>query len=133
MIVDLSHPKDKSVNDGIPKNLCSLSYITIDDATWKVIELGPGTELAKIDVKGAFRLIPVNPLDHHLLAMEWKGGIYINTCLPFGLRSAPKLFNLMADFLEWILQEQGVTNLLHYLDDYLTLGHPSSQECYNNL
>ena len=26
-----------------------------------------------------------------------------------------------------------VTFLLHYLDDYLTLGHPDTQECYNNL
>ena len=133
LIVDLSHPKHKSVNDGIPKNLCSLSYVTIDDAVRKIIEMGPGTELAKIDVKGAFRLIPVSPLDCHLLAMEWKGGIFIDTCLPFGLRSAPKLFNLMADFLEWILYQQGVTFLLHYLDDYLTLGHPGTRECYNNL
>ena len=118
LIVDLSHPDHKSVNDGIPKNLCSMYYITVDDAIRKILELGPGTELAKIDVKGAFRLIPVNPLDRHLLAMEWRGGIFIDTCLPFGLRSAPKLFNLMADLLEWILQEQGVTFLLHYLDDY---------------
>ena len=133
LILDLSHPKHKSVNDGIPKNLCSLSYVTIDDAVRKIIEMGPGTELAKIDVKGAFRLIPVSPLDRHLLAMEWKGGIFIDTCLPFGLHSAPKLFNLMADFLEWILYQQGVTFLLHYLDDYLTLGHPGTRECYNNL
>ena len=29
--------------------------------------------------------------------------------------------------------EQGVTFLLHYLDGYLTLGHPGTQECYNNM
>ena len=133
LIVDLSHPKHKSVNDGIPKKLCSMFYITIDNAVHKIIEFGPGTELAKIDVKDAFHLIPVSPLDHHLLTMEWRGGIFIDTCLPFGLHSAPKLFNLMADFLEWILEQQGVTFLLHYLDDYLTLGHPGSQECHNNL
>ena len=46
-----------------------MSYITID-AACKITELDPGTELAKINVKGAFCLIPVNPLDHHLLAME---------------------------------------------------------------
>ena len=55
------------------KNLCSMYYITVDDAICKILELGPGTELTKIDVKGAFRLIPVNPLDRHLLAMEWRG------------------------------------------------------------
>ena len=32
LIVDLSFPKGKSVNDGISKTLCSLSYITVDDA-----------------------------------------------------------------------------------------------------
>ena len=40
----------QNVNDGIPKNLCSMSYITIDDTIRKIIELNPGTELAKIDV-----------------------------------------------------------------------------------
>ena len=31
LIIDLSHPKGYSVNDGIPKDLCSMSYITTDD------------------------------------------------------------------------------------------------------
>ena len=65
--------------------------------------------------------------------MEWKGAIYIDTCLPFGLRSAPKLFNVMADLLEWILLHQGVSCILHYLDDYLTMGPPGTQICQQNL
>jgi len=32
LIVDLSYPSDHSVNDGIPKQLCGLKYITVDDA-----------------------------------------------------------------------------------------------------
>ena len=133
LIVDLSHPKGRSINDGIPKDLCSMSYITIDDAIERIVALGPGTLLAKIDVKSAFRLIPVHPADRHLLAMEWKGGIFIDTCLPFGLRSAPKLFNLVADLLAWITEEQGVSSLLHYLDDFLTIGAPGTDECQLNL
>ena len=54
--------------------------------------------------------------------MEWKHSIYVDTCLPFGLRSAPKLFNIMADLLAWILGHQGVSNLMHYLDDFITMG-----------
>ena len=54
------------------------------------------TLLAKIDVKSAFRLLPVHPLDRHLLAMDWDRNLYIDTCLPFRLRSAPKLFNVLA-------------------------------------
>ena len=64
--------------------------------------------------------------------MEWKGSIYIETCLLFGLRSTPKLFNILADLLEWILVNQGATHLLHY-DDFLTLGPPGSPECHQNL
>ena len=94
LIVDLSHPNSHSVNDGILKSLCGLSYITVDDAINKVLELGPNTLMAKIDIKSVFRLLPVHPADRHLLAMEWQNKIFIDTCLPFGLRSAPKLFNI---------------------------------------
>ena len=70
LIVDLSHPKSHSVNDGIPKSLCGLSYITVDDAINKILELGPNTLMAKIDIKSTFRFMPVHPADRHLLAME---------------------------------------------------------------
>ena len=133
LIVDLSHPKGASVNDGIPKHLCSMSYITVDDAISRIITLGQGTLLAKIDIQSAFRLIPVHPADRHLLAMEWKGAVYFDTCLPFGLRSTPKLFNVLADLLQWILLNQGVSFLIQYLDDYLTMGPPNSPEFHRNL
>ena len=54
LIVDLSHPPGFSVNDGIPKHLCSLQYVTIDDAIDQVIKLGPSTLLAKADIKVPF-------------------------------------------------------------------------------
>ena len=133
LIVDLSYPRGNSVNDGVPKDLCSMVYVTIDDAISKILELGPEALLAKIDIKSAFRLIPVHPADRHLLAMEWEGKVLIDTCLPFGLRSAPKLFNIMADLLAWILDVQGVSYLIHYLDDFLTIGAPGSSECERNL
>ena len=133
LIVDLSYPSGHSVNDGIPKDLCSLNYITIDDAVNHILELGCGTHLAKIDIKNAFRLIPVHPTDRHLLGMQWKDGIYIDTCLPFGLRSAPKLFNILAEFMAWILKQQGISHLLHYLDDFLILGPPASNVCQQHL
>ena len=62
-------------------------------------------------------------------------GVYIDTCLPFGLRSVPKLFNTMhmADFLAWILEQQGMSILMHYLDDFLAMGHPLTPECQRNL
>ena len=133
LIIDLSHPKTHSVNDGIPKGLCGLSYITIDDAIHKILQLGRNTLLAKIDIKSAFRLLPVHPADRHLLGMEWRKFIYLDTCLPFGLRSAPKLFNILADLLAWIVSQKGVSICLHYLDDFLTMGPPATATCQSNL
>ena len=64
--------------------------------------------------------------------MEWKGATYIDSALPFGLRSAPQIFNALADALQWILQQHGVSHLWHYLDDYLTAGAADSEECQRN-
>jgi len=133
LIVDLSHPSGHSINDGIPKDLCSLTYITVDKAMEQIKSLGRGTLLAKIDIKSAFRLLPVHPADRHLLAMKWNNQLYVDTCLPFGLRSAPKLFNILADLLSWILEHKGVSPVMHYLDDFLTLGSPETPECLHNL
>ena len=52
----------------------------------------------------------------------------MDTALPFGLRSAPKLFNAVVDAVEWILQQAMVVNIVHYLDDFLLVNHPGSPE-----
>ena len=88
--------------------------------------------MAKIDIKSTFRLLPVHMADRHL-QMKWDNFIFIDTCLPFGLRSAPKLFNISADLWRWIALRQGVSHIMHYLDDFLLLGSPGSNECRTNL
>ncbi len=34
--------------------------------------------MAKIDVKSAYRIVPVHPVDRRLLAMEWEGKIFVD-------------------------------------------------------
>ena len=41
--------------------------------------------------------------------------------LPFGLRSAPKIFMAVANALEWIFHDHGVEDVWHYLDDCITV------------
>ena len=105
-----------------------------DDAYTIINKLGRGALLSKIDLKNAFRLIPVRQEDWNLLGIYWQNEYYIDTCLPFGLRSAPFLFNQLADAIHWILQNNyDVYHLLHYLDDFLTAGPADSDTCYHNL
>ena len=92
--------------------------------------MGTCTQLAKFDIESAYRIVPVHPTDRLLLGMQWEGQLYyIDTALPFGLRSAPKIFNAVADGLQWILQTNGIDPILHYLDDFLLFGHPNSDQC----
>ena len=99
LITDLSSPEGASVNDGIDPRLCSVDYASVDDAVGVIVRLGRGTQLAKFDLESAYRLIPVRPEDRLLLGMRWEGATYVDGALPFGLRSAPKLFTAVADTL----------------------------------
>ena len=53
-------------------------------------------------------MIPVHPHDKLLLGVEWKGSVFINKALPFGLQPATKIFSAVADALQWILAQKGV-------------------------
>ena len=90
------------MNDGIGRPSCSLTYMKVDKLVDHVLFLGQGCQLVKIDIESAFRNVPVHPHDHYLLGLLWNGALYIDTVLSFGLHSAPKIFNSLADALEWI-------------------------------
>jgi len=47
LILDLSSPDEHSVNDGIVKELASLSYVSVDDVTAIITKLGKGAVLAQ--------------------------------------------------------------------------------------
>ena len=132
LIVDLSSPPGGSVNDGIDKELCSLSYTSVDIIGKKVLSLGKGSLLAKMDIKQAYRMIPVHPDDRHLLGMRWQGAVYVDKALPFGLRSASIIFSAVADALQWIMMQRGISFMEHYIDDFITVGRPNSDECKRN-
>ena len=85
-----------------------------------------------MDIKQAYRMVPVHPQDRRLLGMRWEGSMYVDKILPFGLRSAPLIFSAVADALQWILRQKGVSFVEHYLDDFITLGKPGTDECASN-
>ena len=84
------------------------------------------THLVKLDIQDAYRIVPVHPSDCNLLGIHWNGGTYIDIALPFGLRSAPKIFNAVADFIALVLVCNGIHYQLHYLDDFLFLAAQDS-------
>ena len=134
VIYHLSVPVPHSINDYMDPDSYSLTYRTIDDTYSIINKLGSNALLSKIDLKDAFRLIPVCPEDWNLLGIQWRQYFYVDTCLPFGLRSAPFLFNRLLDAIHWVLHHNyGVKHLLHYLDDFFTAGAANTDDCMNNL
>ena len=118
-IYHLSYTQGNSINHYIPKDPYSLSYVRVDDAIHILQSLGRGAFMAKTDLKSAFRLIPIHPDDWSLLGIHWQSQYYVDMYLPFGLRSAPFLFNQLSDGLEWILKSNyGLQHVIHILDDF---------------
>ena len=53
--------------------------------------------------------------------MQWDGALFVDTTLPFGLRSALKILTALADAAEWVIKRRGVQFCIHYLNDYLII------------
>ena len=87
--------KNLLMNDGIPTHLCSLTYVMVDDTITQILE-GQIPFLQRSILSMHFACFQCILLIDALLTMEWKQSIYIDTYLPFGLRSAPKLFNILS-------------------------------------
>ena len=100
--------------------------MSVDDAARAVAKAGRGAFLSKADIKQAYRMVPVHPADRLLLGMVWEESLFVDSALPFGLRSAPKIFNALADALEWLIRQEGVESVLHYLDDFLIVAESES-------
>ena len=132
LIVDLFSPEGHSVNDGISRDLSSLFYVSVDDVVAGIVQRGRGTLLAKMDIHQAYRNVPIHLSDRPFLGMQWQGATFVDAALPFGLRSAPLIFSAIADVLQWAMEKTGIEWVAHYIDDFITMGAPGSNECAMN-
>jgi Reverse transcriptase (RNA-dependent DNA polymerase) len=126
LINHLSWPHGDSVNAGIPDSEASIQYESFETALQVIRAYGPGSLLAKLDLKEAFHHIPVAPSQWHLLGFHWQSQFYHMIVLTFGLRSAPYIFNLFAEGLHWIISRHLPGDVRHYLDDFLPIFHPTT-------
>ena len=109
-----------------------MSYITVDTVAKELASLGPGALMAKVDIEAAYMLVPVHPDNRPLLAIQWKGEVFCDTMRPLDLRSAPKIFSVVADTLEWCFERRGASFVEHYLDDYIIVRPSGSNRCAND-
>ena len=122
IILDLSFPPGRSVNDGIQKDwyydeTMNLRYPSIDTLTKRVKELGKGCLLWKIDMSRWFRQLPLCPRDYSMIGMRWRNLLFFDKVVPMGLRSAAFCAQRVSSAITYIHAKMGywATN---YLDDF---------------
>ncbi|VDI81167.1 Hypothetical predicted protein [Mytilus galloprovincialis] len=130
LITHLSYPPLSSVNDFIDEKFTSVKYSSFDNAVNMVKKLGIGAKLAKMDIKSAFRLLPVYPGDFDLLGFKIEDEYYIDKAMAMGCSISCAIFEKFSTFLHWVLKSKsGSNNIDHYLDDFLFGGKSDSDEC----
>lgn len=79
LITDLSFPDEGSVNDGIDPAMCSLQYSSVERVALAI------RSVVELDIKSAYRLIPVHPrTTSYSPAWSGKGHIILIRCCHLG-------------------------------------------------
>lgn len=119
VIHHLSHPfGGDSINNmsiDVPLKLGNF-----DQAMTALVKHGRGCSMTKIDVKAAYKLVPVRYEDWCLLGFRWRGKYYYERTLPFGLKSSCRQWEAYATALHHsLIDEVGIPSVVHYVDDFL--------------
>ena len=138
VIIDLSWPKDASVNLGVDKNSYlaldfQLTFPTVDDIIDAINDVGRGACLYKVDISRAFHHVMIDPFDYDLLGLKWRDVTFFDTCLLFGSRHGMQIFQRLSDAVRFMMRRDGF-DVVNYVDDFVGIGVPSvAQRSYDRL
>ena len=134
VIHHLSYPDQLSVIDGIPQDMCTVQYQTIDDAVSLLKFHGKGSLMSKTDLETSYRLVPINEKDHELLGFTVDGTFYYDKTLPMGLSYSCNLFEKFSTSIHWLVDHKlESAGCVPVLDDFLFVGPPNSDLCHKTL
>jgi hypothetical protein len=121
LIHDCSRPYGNAVNDLV--EIDSFSFQTVDEALTLVT---PHCYMAKIDLKNAYRSIPISDESKRVTGLIWpwegRDTFFIDTRLPFGAKASPGIFHRITQSVVRMMARRGFHNIHVYLDDFLVVG-----------
>jgi hypothetical protein len=112
----------------------SVTYSTVDEAV-KFIK--PGSFLAKIDIKSAYRAVPIHPECYCFTGLQWhfqgdSETTYLYDCrLPFGASRSCRIFQALTNSIVRIIQSAKI-NCIGYIDNCLIVSD-SAEKCQLDL
>lgn len=128
LIHDCSLPQNGGVNSFAPE-FDKYSYESVDTATTMV---KPGYYMAKVDIKSAYRHIPIHPRSQRASGLQWSFSngeecFLYDVKLPFGARASPTIFHRISQAVKRMLQRRGYDLVVAYQDDFLVIGETYEQ------
>ena len=129
LIHNLSYPESDSVNSHIDEDDKSVKYCSLlDVARFLVTTEGDGHWLSKVDLKDAYRCVPIHKDDWRYLGMQLQDKYLCDRCLPMGLGSSCRIFTEISNALAWIFtQHNPKATVFNYLDDFLIVARDKQQ------
>ncbi|KAL9955063.1 hypothetical protein ACROYT_G042667 [Oculina patagonica] len=121
-------PHGQAVNDYISTD--SFKFQTLDDA---VKLLKANYYMAKIDLRHAYRSVPIHPDNYQATGCKWQFSgdklftYFYDTRLPFGAKSSPEIFHRLTQSVRRMMARRGFTDIIVYLDDFLIIGDTREQ------
>jgi hypothetical protein len=110
--------ENRSINDCIETS--AYKNFGISDAAALFTKFGKKAHALKVDVKSAFRFIPVLPADRQLLCLSIFDKFFVEKSLPFGSRSSPALWETFIRMVLFGLRTKyGLDSVIAYVDDFL--------------
>ena len=96
-----------------------MQYEYINNVIALLNQFGKDSLVAKIDIKDAFRIIPIHPDDYKRLGFSWEGAFYYDKCLPMGVSSSCQIFESLSQALQWLCIRSLMRQVCpHMLDDF---------------
>jgi len=128
MIQDMSHPRGDpdilSINASIDADEFPTIWGMFDSTAALILSLPPGCVAATFDITAAYRNTPIRPDQQHVLCVYWRGKVYVDRAVMFGLTSSAGVFGKVADMLVAIYEKASFGPIRKWVDDFFVIRLP---------
>ena len=125
LIHNLSAPHGSSVNEAIPNEVKSVTFCKISEVVDFLLQhKDEQIFMSKVDLKDAFRIVPINKTDWGYLGMKIDNFYFVDTVLPMGCGTSCAIFQSITNALCWmVVKIIPEVSIFGYLDDFLIISN----------
>ena len=125
----MSYPQNTptviSVNAAIDPDSFPTAWGSFKATSALILSLPAGCVAALFNISAAYHLTPIQPNQKQHLCVFWKGRIYVDWAVMFGLSSSAGVFGAIANMLVALYQAAGFNTILKWVNDFFVVRQPN--------